>query len=195
PIAGLREAADVRAIHSDGRHRDELVDRRRRITRGGKRVDEVAAHVQRHQRERLVTGRLGDASAAEQLCEAGVGREAAVAVRIVVAALAGAIEPSGLAHYGKAERSGADSTKPNNIEAEEFGGGEVSRPVIVVVRPVLAAKAGLNRTASTVRGLELELDPLRRFGAACRRDGDRSAEQCEQQSERTVHLSSPFSKS
>ncbi len=64
--------------------------------------------------------------------KAGFGGEAAIAHRIAVAAVAGAIEAAGLPRYGEVKWPRAGSVKGGHLQPDEVGRHEPGGPVIVM---------------------------------------------------------------
>src|SRR6185437_1641827 len=102
-----------------------------------------------------------------------------------------AVEPSRLAHYGKAYGAGSSSTKAREVESGEFGSAKVGRPVVVSML-IVVAKAGPDSRPASSLSFEREVDPLRWRCGARRGHADEREQECADKSEKAVHGRSPF---
>src|SRR4051812_793762 len=122
----------------------------------------------------------------EEVKEGSAGRQHAAAIRSRTTALAGAIEASCLADQGKTNGTGARRPKPGGVEAGQLSRSKVGRPIVVVVRAFVSAKAGSDAVAITLR-FQGESDRARRAHGACRRNADEREKDDADNGESAVH--------
>ena len=87
--------------------------------RGTDGVDKLAADIDRHQAEGLLTIRPSNAAAHQQLSECGVVGESAIPGGRAPAAAAGAIESSGFADYGEVKWPRAGRVKGGHLQPDQ----------------------------------------------------------------------------